>query len=111
MRRISVNSSDWRMMHDLFRDKAIILIRSHIFICFVLRVNDINMGVTSRGLNGFATRLTVDAYSLAAKAATYAALSAESDLVTAIFNKSAYSMSSQPRCNKLVHSLKLTGSV
>lgn len=111
MRRISIDGSDGRMVHDLFRDKSIILVGAHVLIRFMLRVNDISVSCTSRGLNGFATRLTVEAYSLAAKAATYAALSAESDLVTAIFNKSTYSMSSQPRCNKLVHSLKLTGSV
>jgi hypothetical protein len=66
---------------------------------------------TSSGLNGFATRLTVEAYSLAAKAATNAALSAESDFVAAIFRRSTYSISSHPRCRRLVHSLKLTGNV
>src|ERR1700737_3141525 len=66
---------------------------------------------TNNGLKGFATRLTVEAYSLAAKAATYAALSHESVFVTAMSKRSTYSISSQLRCSKLVHSLKLTGKV
>lgn len=99
------------MMHHLLSDESIILVRSDILVRFVLLSDQPLTGSTSRGLKGFATRLTVEAYSLAANAATYAHLSTDVVFVTAILNRSTYSISSAPRCNKLVHSLKLTGRV
>jgi hypothetical protein len=115
MRRISVDRCDRGMVHHLFRDKSVFLIRTDVLVRLVLQhvssYIEEQEGRTRRGLKGLATRLTVEAYSLAAKAATYAARSTGSAFVTAIFSKSIYSISSHPRCNKLVHSLKLTGSV
>lgn len=65
----------------------------------------------SSGLNGLATRPIVDAYSLAAKAATYSMRSVESARSAAVSSRSVYSMSSATRCSSDVGSLKETGSV
>jgi hypothetical protein len=62
-------------------------------------------------LNGFATRPMVDAYSDAAKAATYSKRSVESARSAAVSRRSVYSMSSATRCNRDVGSLKDTGRV
>jgi len=63
------------------------------------------------GLNGLATRPMVEAYSLAANAATYTSRSVESARSAAVSNRSVYSMSSVTRCNSDVGSLNETGNV
>ena len=53
----------------------------------------------------------VDAYSLAANAATYTMRSVESDRSAAVSSRSVYSMSSVTRCSNDVGSLNDTGRV